>query len=75
MALSNPNTLDKICMDIVSEGRNREVLWCWLKAHVGMEGNKAADRLAKAGSNLLEIDVQAKIAANAIKTFTEKENY
>ena len=39
--------------------RHKSVFFCWVPAHVGIHGNKRADRKAKIACNQTEINVKA----------------
>lgn len=57
IALTNPYCFDLLVEKIHVLREGLEVSWFWVKAHVGITGNKMVDRLAKQGAAMPNVSV------------------
>lgn len=46
-----------------------EIKWYWVKAHIAVHGNGAADRLAKAGAELYVVNTPVDVPLSYVKHF------
>lgn len=73
MALSNSDSLDPLVVRIHDLREGLEVRWFWVKGHVCITDNEAADRLAKQGAALPDDSDPVQLSPRFVKSTVHRE--